>query len=201
MTAYNVQQGSEAWHDLRCGRFTASKFKDLMAGDSTAGYKGLIYNTVGEILSGTVEPGYSNAIMERGSELESDARLLFEDINGVEVEEIGFATNEDVWPEYVGVSPDGMVNPQTNLEIKCPMIKTHVEYLIGERLPNAYKWQVQGQMLVTGADSCEFMSFYPGTKPFILTVEKDEEMHEQLMERIAVSVDKVKELIEQIKAK
>lgn len=198
---HNVEQGSEAWHQLRCGRITASKFKDLMAGLDTATYKGLINNVVGEILSETTDETYSNAIMERGIELEPEAALFYSEIKEIEIKEIGFVTNHDIHSEYIGVSPDRVL-PEVNgiLEIKCPLMKTHVDYLTKGKLPNEYKWQVQGQLLITGAKYCDFMSYYPGIKPFILTVYPDDKMQTQLKERIELSVSEIKKTVKYIES-
>lgn len=192
---YNVEQGSEAWFDLRVGRITASKFSDLMAGESTKTYKDLIYNTAGEIIAGTKEESYSNAIMERGVELEPEARLLYEEVCSVMVDQVGFVTHDEIHPEYIGVSPDGMIDGGGLIEIKCPIMKTHIGYLDADKLPTIYKWQVQGQLLVTGEPFCDFMSYYPGIRPLIVRVEPDKEMHEQLLERIEITVKQIKEIV------
>lgn len=195
---YNVEQGSNAWHELRIGRITGSRFSDLMAGESTATYKGLIYEMIGQILSETTEESYSNQYMERGKELEPEARQFYEEQNDLIVEEVGFVTNLDIYPEYIGVSPDGVIDKGL-LEIKCPIMKTHIGYLESGKLPSAYKWQVQGQLLITGQEFCDFMSYYPGIKPFIITVEPDKEMHEQLLERINKTVNVIQEKVNKYK--
>ncbi len=192
---YNVDQGSEAWFELRCGRFTASKFKDVMAGKSTAGYTGIVNTIVGEIISQTTEPTYTNDIMQRGIDLEGTAAELYEELYGLVTKEIGFVTNEANNPEYIGVSPDRMLPDNGILEIKCPLMKTHVGYLSANKLPTVYKWQVQGQLMITEADYCDFMSFYPGIRPFILRVEPDKEIQEALRLRIEESIEIIKETV------
>ncbi len=173
-----------------------------MSGLTTVGYKGLIFTTAGQIVSREVEASYSSPAMERGIELEPEARLFYEEINQVDVFEAGFVTNEDIFPEYVGVSPDGMIKQDNGLlEIKCPLMKNHVTYLLKDALPNEYKWQVQGQLLVTGANYCDFMSYYPNMTPFIKRIYPDKEMHAALLERMDESVKLVKSIVEQIKSK
>lgn len=203
LTIYRCEQGSEEWHDLRCGRVTASKFKDLMSGVSTLGYKNLTYNTAGEIISNEAEgSSFTSDAMQRGIDLEPEARMFYEDIKQLDVDEVGFVTNEKIFAEFIGVSPDGMI-PQENgiLEIKCPLMKTHVEYILQDRLPNAYKWQVQGQLLVTGADYCDFMSYYPNIKPFIKRIYPDAEMHKELLERMKLTIDEINRIVELINKK
>jgi putative phage-type endonuclease len=202
LNIYQVEQGSEAWHELRCGRLTASKFKDLMSKESTLGYKGLINNMVGQIISGEIEPSFKSDAMQRGNDLEPDASEEYEALYEVQLDEVGFITNPEIFPEYVGVSPDRLTPDGGLVEIKCPLMKTHITYLTDNKLPNEYKWQVQGQLLVTGAKYCDFMSYYPNIKPMILRVYPDVIMMDELKQRMEQSIERVKEklkLIEEIK--
>ena len=201
MILINVIQGSEAWYEARLSRFTASQFAKVMAGDSTATYKDLLTTTAGEVLSGQIEETYSNAIMERGIEMEPEARREYESIFDLEVETVGFVLPDEDDPlhEWVGVSPDGFVNGDGLLEIKCPLMKTHMNYIAAGKLPNDYKWQVQGQLMITGREWCDFMSYYPNLKPFIIRIYPDKEMIDQLRERLLQSVIHVKEIIKNYK--
>lgn len=201
MIKINIEQGSEAWFEYRLGRFTASKFSTLMSGETTKGYSDLISQIAGEILSGEMEETYTSADMERGKELEPYARKEYESIFDVEVEQVGFVIPDenDKLFEWVGVSPDGMLNDGL-LEIKCPKFKTHLSYIKKNVLPNEYKWQVQGQLLFTDAKWCDFMSYYPKVKPFIIRVLPDEEMQKQLIERLEKAIEDVKKEIEIYKA-
>jgi hypothetical protein len=63
----------------------------------------------------------------------------------------------------VGVSPDGLVGDVGMTEYKCPMPKTHLEYLRLEsgKCPSAYRWQVQGQLWVAEREWCDFVSYNP----------------------------------------
>src|SRR5262249_40758761 len=57
-----------------------------------------------------------------------------------------------------GCSPDGWLGKRP-VEIKCPQLPGHLENLAG---PPRNHWpQIQGQLLVTGADQLEFWSWSP----------------------------------------
>jgi hypothetical protein len=189
MIVIDIEQGSNAWFENRLGRITGTRFKALMSGESTAGFKDLITTLTGEILSGEIEETYSNANMERGKELEPIARKEYEHIFNTEVKEYGFILpdEDEFYHEYCGVSPDGH-----KLEIKCPLIKAHLNYMEKGVLPNEYKWQVQGQLFVTKWDYIDFMSYYPNLKPFIIRVYPDAEMHKQIEDRLKIAIDLVK---------
>jgi len=195
MIKVHIEQKSEAWFKLRLGRITGTRFAALMAGESTAAYKDLITDLAGEIITGAIEESYSNAVMERGTELEPEARKLYEELFD-SVEEVGMCLRDEDDPlhEWVGVSPDGLTADGL-LEIKCPIRKTHLNYIEKDVFPNQYKWQVQGQLYVTGLPYCDFMSYYPGMKPFIIRVLPDEVMHEEITERIFSTILKIKEKI------
>ena len=127
MIIIKVEQGSEAWFAEKCGRFSASKFSTLMSGLATKGYKDLITDVAGEVITGEVEETYTNDNMKRGTELEPEARQVFMDETGLNVHEVGFVLPDNgTLADWVGVSPDGMIfTDESILEIKCPKRKTH----------------------------------------------------------------------------
>lgn len=195
MIKVNIEQHSEAWHQIRLGMFTGSRFYDAMMEVSTKGYKDLLLDVAGEIITGQSEESYVSADMEWGTENEPFARKEYENIFG-SVEEVGFILLDENDPlyEFVGYSPDGLKDKGI-IEIKCPKLKTHINYIRKNELPSIYRWQVQGGLMVTGAEWCDFISYYPGTKLFITRVYPDYEMHKQLRERLIKSVSEVKKIV------
>lgn len=195
MIIIECEQRSESWYQARLGRFTASNFSSVMSKPTTSVYKNLISCVAGEIITNEIEESYQNDAMLRGIELEPIAAKEYESVFG-DVDEVGFCIpdEEDMLHEWVGVSPDRM---QDNglIEIKCPLIKTHLEYIKQNKLPNEYKWQVQGQLMVTGLDYCDFMSYYPKLKPFIIRIYPDLEMHNELRERFEIAIQDVKNIL------
>ncbi|PCJ57909.1 MAG: exonuclease [Rhodospirillaceae bacterium] len=192
MTTIDIQQGSESWFAIRAGKITGTRFAKVMAGDSTTTYKDLITDLAGEIITGEIEDAYSNAIMEKGKELEPEARKAYEHEVG-NVKETGICLLDD-YEDWVAYSPDGLMKNGL-LEIKCPLRKTHLNYISRNELPNEYKWQVQGGLMVTGAKYCDFMSYYPFMKSFILRIQPDLDMHVQLISEIDKTIKLVKDKI------
>lgn len=186
MIIYNCEQGSEAWFQARCGRITGTRFKDLMAGESTDTYKKLVSNIVCEIITGKMEETYSNANMEHGVETEPLARIEYESIFDVEVKQVGFIIPDEdhKYHDLIGISPDGLLPYNGILEIKCPLARTHLDYIEANRLPTEYRYQVQGQLFVTEYDHCHFMSFVEGMKPFIFPVKPDTELFKEFERRL-----------------
>jgi len=186
MIIINCEQRSELWHESRCGRITGTRFKSLVAGESTTTYKDLVTNIACEIITGKQEENYVSADMEKGIELEPVARNLYEELFGIKVAQIGFIIPDEDTPyhEWVGISPDGILPDNGILEIKCPKFKTHLGYIEDNKLPAEYRHQVQGQLFVTGLDYCDFMSFAENMKPFIIRVYPDRELFKEFERRL-----------------
>jgi len=187
MIYYDIQQNSDEWLVLRSGKITASEFADAMSGESTLGYKRLIYKKRAEIRLGEPEESFSNEWMERGHELEPDALKLYEAKNLVITKNGGFFEHS----KYIGASPDRLVGEDGLLEIKCPKASTMERYIDENRLPNEYKWQVQGQLFVTDRKWCDFMAYHPMYEPIIIRVVRDEEMIKALSERLNLTVKRI----------
>jgi len=69
---------------------------------------------------------------------------------------------------------------EKGLEIKSPLLKTHLRYLLDGKFPLDYFQQVQGSLYITGFETWDFMSYYPGIKPFIITVTRNEDFIKNL---------------------
>ena len=155
-----IQQGTPEWFAQRLGKATASRIKDIVAktktGYSTSRDKYLTQLLL-ERLTGTVAESYSDAAMAWGTEQEPFARAAYEAAQGVMVEEVGFMSHPTI--EMAGASPDGLVNDDGLIEIKCPNTATHIETLLSESVPTKYFTQMQFQMACTGRKWCDFVSF------------------------------------------
>jgi len=209
MIINNCEQGSENWYQLRAGRVTGTRFKLLVAGESTASYKDLVTNIACEIITGKMEETYSNANMEHGIETEPVARAEYESIFEVEVKTCGFISPDEdhKYHEWIGISPDGLLLQddlipirenefEGLLEIKCPQMKTHLNYIEANKLPSDYRHQVQGQLFVTGLEYCDFMSFVEGMKPFIIRVYPDQELFKEFEKRLDILIEQVNTKLE-----
>lgn len=168
-------QRSPEWYSARLGIPSASGFSQIITSKglpSQSKYKYLM-QLAQEIVTGKQEDTFQSAAMRNGIAREHKARFLYEQLVGVKVTETGFHIKQGL--NYkCGASPDGLVEVDGLVEIKCPQVNTHFDYLFNTDMPAKYKPQVQGQLFVTGRQWCDFMSYYPGTKPFIIRVERDE---------------------------
>ena len=199
MIRIEVEQKSEAWFQNKPGRISGTKFKPLMMSLKTKGYRDMVSEIAGEIITGEIEETPSTYDMERGNNLEPFSRELYEEIFEVKVEQTGFIIpNEDnEFHEWIGISPDGGIDNFTGLlEIKNLKRKNHLHCIKFNEIPEEYIPQVQGQLFTTKAKYCDFMSTYPNMKPFIKRVYPNPEYHKAIEERLRLTIKLIKEEIE-----
>lgn len=182
MIISNVEQGSEAWFNLRRGRPTASRFKDIITaakGDLSKSSRRYMRELVAECFVKDYAKWEGNYWTDRGTELEPEALAAFSDKTGHDVKRVGFITRDD---GVIGCSPDGLVYAPTEaadlliggVEVKCPRTDTHIEYLESpEILPDQYRQQVHGSLAVTGLPCWHFFSYHPGMQPLHVVVNRD----------------------------
>lgn len=199
MITLDVEQLSPEWFEARCGVPAASCFDKIVTtkGEPSKQSKAYMYQLAGESLIGIKTETYQNAAMQRGIEMEPEARNLYELMHDVEVQKVGICYPDE--EKKYSCSPDGLVGDDGLLEIKCPLIHTHIEYLLNGKLPTAYIQQVQGQLLVTGRDWVDFVSYYPGIKPLMVRVERDEGFLVKLSDALSDFVNDLNVTIEKLK--
>lgn len=173
----HVIQGSEEWLEMRAGRATASEASKVLTptGKDSSSRIGYMRKLAREKLINDPMEFMGNKFTEWGQAMEPEARGVFEKETDLVVSEVGFCTRAD---DIVGFSPDGIIyhegNPWKGLEIKCPAVDKHVQYIMEGILPPEYKLQVHWSLAASGLNSWYFMSYFPKLKPLIIEVEADE---------------------------
>ena len=197
MQILDIPQQTEAWYKAKAGVPSASSFNKIITskGEKSTQTKKYMYRLAGEKITGMTEETYQSAAMQRGCELEDEARTFYEMTYGKEVKQVGFCIEEGLG----GCSPDGLVDEDGQIEIKCPSMAVHVGYLLDAKLPTEYFQQVQGQLLITGRKYCDFISYFPAIKPFIIRVKRDEVFLKRLEVELKVFCKQLDEIIEKIK--
>ena len=171
-------QGSDEWLQSRKGRATASQAKSILTptGKLSKSATGYMRRLARECVIDDPQAFQGNKFTEWGHEFEAEARMVFTKQTGFDVSEVGLCVNKDNL--ILACSPDGLVMFDqaiiAGLEIKCPSVDTHVEYLMEGVLPSEYAVQVHWSMMVTGIRHWYFMSYFPGLNPLILRVEYDD---------------------------
>lgn len=195
MKIIKCEQRSPEWYKVRCGVPTSSNFHKIITPEGKPSKQSIKYlhKVAGEYVSGVQEESYQNENMLRGIEMEEEAKKFYEVVEGIIVEQVGFVFGNPE-NEY-GCSPDGFVGDKGMVEIKCPIISTHVGYLLNNEYPKEYFQQTQGQLLVTGRRWIDFLSYYPGLKPLIIRVTRDEDFLKKLRGELNTFCQKLREVI------
>lgn len=157
-----IIQGSDEWKALRCGKVTASRVADIIATTKSgpaASRANYMAELIAERLTGTTADGFTNGAMQWGTEHEPDARIAYEFMRDVEVQQVGFVEHPTILMS--GASPDGLVLDDGLIEIKCPNTATHLETLLSGSVPGRYNTQMQWQMICTDRQWCDFVSYDP----------------------------------------
>lgn len=197
----DIEQGTEAWHEMRLGVITASRFKDVLAGGKGLTRLAYMRELAAEILTGEAAEFFKNSYMEWGTETEPQAKAMYELRRGVEVKEVTFV--KDSTFNGVGVSPDGMVGDSGLVEIKCPKTTTQIETFLNGVMPKSHTAQVQGQLWITGRDWCDFVSFDPRINGesswFCVRIERDEKYIAELQSKVITFKSELDLLIKQLR--
>ena len=204
----NCVQGSPEWFAARVGKVTASRLSDVMAKNRAGTGWGVtrtnyIAELVAERLTGVSAERFSSAEMQRGNEVEPDARAAYEFWRNVDVEQVGFIPHQTIGD--TGASPDGLVGTLGLVEIKCPNTATHIETLLGGSIKGTYVLQMQWQMACTGRQWCDFASYDPRMpetmRLFVQRVERDAEVIASLESGVVEFLKEVRETEAKLRAK
>lgn len=181
MTDAAIIQRSPEWFAARCGSLGASQLADALAKTKSgwgASRANLRAKLVVERLTGQQEEGFTSAAMIWGQEKEEEARIAYSFLTGRNVVEVGLYKH----PTIVGThaSPDGLVDDDGCIEIKCPNSATHIETLKSNLVAHKYLLQMQWQMACADRQWCDFVSFDPRMPDhlmlYIQRVQRDDDM-------------------------
>lgn len=148
----DIEQGSKAWTEIRKGRITGTRLKEVMGRASSK----LIYEMIAEKYE--EKEDYQTSEMSYGVLKEPWAIDKYEELTGQKVTTVGFITRG----ENLGLSPDGLVGKKKAIEVKCPCLQKHIEYIVKDEIPSEYKWQVVHYFVVIDdLDFLDFITYHP----------------------------------------
>lgn len=175
----NLVQGSPEWKAARLGKVTASQFKTacdtLKNGALSEKAKTYLKELAWERLTGKSagEP-FQNFAMKRGTELEPLARQWHEIQNGSSIEQVGMIVSACGDFSY---SPDGLIDGDGLIEIKCPMAPVFSEFALSQD-PADHLHQIQGGLWLSNRKWCDLLVFHDDLpedqQGVILRIHRDE---------------------------
>lgn len=199
MEIFNMDQGSADWFEARRGIPTASMFATVMAsgkgGGPSATRRTYMLKLAGEIVTGQPMDSFSNHHMERGKEMEGEARDLYAFTAGVDPELVGFIRSGQK-----GASPDSLVGSDGLLEIKTKLPHLLIDVLLKDEVPPEHKAQCQGQLWVAEREWIDFAAYWPGLPIFIKRMTRDEEYIAKVAAAVDQFNDELAELVERVRA-
>lgn len=195
----DYEQGSEDWFKAKAGNVGASSIDKIITttGARSKQREDFMMQIAGERLTGKCEETFQSQAMLNGIEREAAARALFEMINGVECQKVGIVFKDD-W-KLCHCSPDSLIGNSEGLEIKNPIMKTHVKYLLAGKVPTDYFGQLQMSLYVTERDKWHFMSCYEGLPPLIIEVGRDDAYLKKLADELDAFNTEMLAIVERLK--
>lgn len=182
------EQRSTGWFKERLGLPTASMFAEIITtkGKPTVENRRTKYlnELAGEILTGRNTERFANQKMRDASKREPEARLLYEIVAGVDVQNVGicYANKQKKY----GASPDGLINLDGGFETKDA--EPHVQVM---RMRTGWKGtehfqQIQGGMYVCERKWWDLQSYCEGMQPIIIRFWRDDSW----IEKLKIELDK-----------
>lgn len=177
---HKIEQRSWEWHETKAGKISASaskaiEFKEPVfyaksnkdnpgglrsLGGWTDGSKTYARKLAAERIFGADEDEtFVSHAMQRGIDLEPEAREAYQAATGKTVVEIGGFQRGNFW-----YSPDGLVGDDGLIEIKCPGRSRHLEVMLSGEVPADNLQQCLFALWITGRQYIDFVSFNPDLK-------------------------------------
>jgi hypothetical protein len=194
----DCEQNSSDWLLARTGIVTASQFKTVLAngrgGGESITRRKYLYTLAGEIITGEPAESYSNHHMQRGHEMEAEARDFYAFLHDKEPQRVGFIRNG-----RKGTSPDSLIETDGILEIKTAMPSVLIELLVKDQFPPDHKAQTQGQLWIAERDWIDICVYWPGMPPLIKRAGRDEKYISELSSAVDQFTEELDQLVERIR--
>lgn len=160
MKFHDVEQNTDEWFDWKAGKISSSNLNFIMANYPNAfgapAKKYAIKIATERITGKYINDSYFDDNMAKGHEQEPIARQLYEQTFFTTVSNGGFFCDD-----WCGCSPDGLVGNDGGIEIKNRNYGAHYDNVKRQSFEPSSKWQCFGNLLFTGRDWWEIVSFCP----------------------------------------
>ena len=200
-----IEQRTESWFAQRLGKATASRINDVMArlksGGEAASRRNYRAQLVCERLTGKKEESFCNSAMQWGIDNEEPARLAYEFMLDHDVATVGFIDHPTI--AMTGASPDGHINADGMIEVKCPNTANHIDWMLEGNPPTEHQNQMLWQMECAGRSWCDFVSYDPRLPAelqlFVVRFHRDEERILTIRNEVAVFLSEVDATVTRLK--
>ncbi len=203
MPAEMIEQGSDAWWQMKMGKISASHINDIMAVDKSgkprASRKNYVAKLALERITGKRdETGYHSHSMDQGVEREKFAIGLYEVVRESMVIPVAFVDHPSL--PMTGASPDGLINSDGGIEVKCPEPAQHLAFIRTGKIDTKYLQQMQWGMECTGRSWWTFMSYNPdfpeNARAWIFRVDRDDAEIRGITKEIMVAEQEIQDAVD-----
>lgn len=195
---FNCEQNTPEWFAARAGIPTASEFHTVMAsgrgGGESKTRKTYLYKLAGEVITAKTVEGYTNAHMDRGHEMEADARQMYSFICDADIESVGFVRNGDK-----GASPDGLIGDRGMFEAKSKLPYLLIECLMRDDFPPEHKAQCQGALWVAEREWIDIVVYWPDLPLFVKRAYRDEAYIASIATAVKQFNEELAEIVEKVR--
>lgn len=191
-----MEQGTPEWHEARLGIPTASEFKSVLAKGQGKVRRTYMLKLLDERLSGEPMESFKSEHMERGNEMEIDARTAYEWDSGCEAKRVGFVKNNGA-----GCSPDGLIGDDGAVEFKTALPHLLREYHLKDQFPPEHKAQCQGVLWICERDWIDINIYWPNRPVFVKRERRDEPYIRTLADEVARFNDELAAMLETLRAR
>jgi len=149
---YNCDQLSKEWFVLRKNKITGSTFGDIIY-KKFNNHKNISDKIKGKKINYT-EKQLEN--MNNGTLYESICRKKYSEKQNYNVYEVGFYISKEF--DFLGYSPDGLINGDGMIEIKCPKF-IYYPLLKYDKIWDNHYAQIQGGLYITKRKWCDYVVY------------------------------------------
>jgi hypothetical protein len=184
----DIQQRTDEWFNYKLTRFSATSIDSLNAKETTADFMDEINRVYFGIKTGKrpmeldLQP--MGFWVKWGNEHEHEGIEYLQNKYFTLIKNGGIFLYDD----WFCVSPDGVFDSETLVEVKSVKYSTLIKYHEKGILPDAYYWQVHAQLLGSGFKKCIFIAHHPqcdeNFPPFEITVNRDETICKEIFDKI-----------------
>jgi exodeoxyribonuclease (lambda-induced) len=213
-----IEQYTQEWFNQRLGKITSSQVWNLIVepkektkkdnGELSSTAKDYLMTKIAEKLTGESRSFQSDATAH-GIQYEQTALDYYAQVTGNIVTTAGYIECID---GVYGGTPDGFVNDDGIIQVKCPYNYNNHLYngLITDvstfkSKHREYYWQCQSDMYISGRQYCDFVSFCPSMpdkfKMFTLRMDINLDDISILLDKLQLSVAFMKEILQTLNNK
>ncbi len=203
---FDLIQGSPEWLAARAGSLGASSMGDALAKTKTgwgASRANLKARIVTERITGQPVETFTNAAMQRGNDLEPQARAMYSFHSGHDVTEVGIIPHPKI--KHSHCSPDGLIGDDGMVEIKCCGAARHIEMLTDSPPEDRYIKQCLWQMACTGRKWVDLTYFHPdlpeAMQLVIHRIERNEALIIEMEDEVSAFLAEVAATVEDLEAR